>query len=153
MKDFPRLLNDMLMQTYHNILRVEEEYLQKSNKINLSIREMHLIECIGEGENEEKTAGEIADYLRISRPSATVAIKKLEQKGFLNKSAGHKDGRIVRVTLTREGRKIFLYHKGYHRNMVAEIGQCFDDEEQGCLIRAINKLNEFFNREVAPNSQ
>ena len=148
MVDFPKLLNNMLMQAYHNILRIEEEFLQKSAKINLTIREMHLIECIGESAPEGKTAGEIADFLKVARPSATVAIKKLEQKGYLNKSAGGADGRVVNVTLTREGRKVFLYHMRYHMNMVAELGQCFDEAEQECLIRAINKLNEFFEREA-----
>lgn len=146
MQDFPRLLNNTLMQIYHNILRVEEEFLQKSNKINLTIREMHLIECIGEGKGGGKTAGEIADFLKITRPSATVAIKKLEQKGYLSKSAGDSDGRVVNVTLTREGRKIFLYHMRYHSNLVSEIGGCFEEEEQECLMRAMNKLNEFFEK-------
>ena len=148
MQDFPKLLNSILMQAYHNILRVEEEFLQKRSRINLSIREMHLIECVGEGEDGEKTAGEIADYLKIARPSATVAIKKLERKGYLSKKAGGEDGRVVHVSLTREGRKIFLYHKRYHANMVAEIGSCFDETEQECLVRAINKLNEFFERDA-----
>lgn len=148
MHDFSKLLNNILMQVYHNIMRVEEEFLQKNSKINLTIREMHLIECIGECANEEKTAGEIADYLKVARPSATVAIKKLEQKGYLNKSASGVDGRVVRVTLTREGSKIFRYHKRYHTNLVSEISDCFDEEEQGCLIRAINKLNEFFEKDA-----
>ena len=148
MLDFPVLLNKILIQAYHNILRVEEEFLQRSSRINLSIREMHLIECVGESENGVKTAGEIADFLKIRRPSATVAIKKLEQNGYLNKVADDEDGRVVRVSLTREGRKIFLYHMRYHTNMVAAIGDCFDEEEQECLIRAINKLNEFFEKDT-----
>ena len=148
LQDFPIVLNNMLTQAFHNILRLEEEYLQKSSRINLSIREMHLIECIGECDNEEKTASEIADFLRIARPSATVAIKKLEQKGYLSKSADGADGRFVRIALTREGRKIFRFHKRYHSNLVAEISKGFDEDEQGCLIRAINKLNEFFEKDA-----
>ena len=147
--DFPKLLNMMLMQAYHNILRIEEEFLQKNGRIDLTIREMHLIECVGEAGQEGNTASEIADFLRIARPSASVAIKKLVEKGYLNKNACGTDGRSVRVTLTREGRKVYLYHMRYHMNMVDEISLGLDEEERGVLVRAIQKLNGFFEKGAA----
>ena len=148
MQSFTAMLNNILMLAYHNILRVEEEFLQKNNRISLTIREMHLIECIGEGDGTGRTISEIADYLKIARPSVTVAVKKLERRGCLIKKACESDGRSVRVTLTREGRGIFMYHKRYHLAMVSEIEKELREDEKELLIGAIGKLNKFFEKSI-----
>jgi DNA-binding MarR family transcriptional regulator len=148
MQGFQKMLNSMLMQVYHNILRVEEEFLQKNHRISLTIREMHLIECVGLNGDDGKTLSEIADYLRVARPSVTVAVNKLERKGYLTKNSCDKDGRVIHVTLTREGRKVYLYHNRYHMSMIHEIENEFGEEEQAVLIRVIAKLNKFFEKSV-----
>ena len=43
MDAFAIALNEVLVDTYHNILRVEEKALKKSGRIHLSIKEMHMI--------------------------------------------------------------------------------------------------------------
>ena len=50
MDAFAIALNEVLVDTYHNILRVEEKALKKSGRIHLSIKEMHLIEAVGKYE-------------------------------------------------------------------------------------------------------
>jgi DNA-binding MarR family transcriptional regulator len=149
--DFRDALNGMLMSVYHNILRVEERFLRTKSKISLTIREMHLIEYVGEGaqgESDGKTAGEIADYLKVARPTVTVALRKLEQKGYITRGGSEDDGRIVRVALTRQGRKLYLYHKRYHMNMAKQIESEFDGTERALLLRAIEKLNRFFEEGI-----
>ena len=148
MLEFQKMLNDMLVEVYHNIVRVEEEFLQKNDRINLTIREMHLIECVGLDQENGKTVSEIADFLKVRRPTVTVAVSKLEKKGYLCKNGCNKDGRVVRVTLTREGRKVYLYHKSYHLSMIHEIEDEFDAAEQDILVRVIAKLNKFFEKTV-----
>lgn len=144
MKSFSHLLNQILVEAYHNILRVEEEFLRKYNGIDLSIREMHLIECVGVERNKGKTVSEIAECLKIARPSVTVAVNKLEKRGFLERKGCDSDGRLVRIILTREGRRIEAYHRRYHMRMVREIEEAFTEQEKEYLIRAIIKLNNFF---------
>jgi DNA-binding MarR family transcriptional regulator len=148
MQSFQMVLNNMLMQVYHNIVRVEEEFLQKNKRINLTIREMHLIECVGEDKENGKTVSEIAEFLKIAKPSVTVAVGKLEKKGYLSKNSCPKDGRVVHVTLTREGRKVYTYHKSYHMSMIHEIESEFDEDEREMLVRVITRLNKFFEKSV-----
>ena len=148
MLGFQKMLNDMLVEVYHNIVRVEEEFLQKNDRINLTIREMHLIECVGLDSENGKTVSEIADYLKVRKPTVTVAVNKLERKGYLCKNGCHTDGRVVRVTLTREGRKVYLYHKRYHMSMIHEIEDEFDAAELDILVRVISKLNKFFEKTI-----
>ncbi len=148
MPDFRHVLNDMLVEAYHNILRVEEQFLRNNSRIDLSIREMHLIECVGMGKENGKTVSEIAEYLKIARPSVTVAVNKLESKGYLEKQGCHSDGRVVRVFLSKKGRKVDAYHRQYHMNMVRELEKEFTQEEQEYLLRTIIKLNDFFKESI-----
>jgi len=148
LQTFHEMLNDMLVTVFNNIMRVEEEFLQKGQKHSLSIREMHLIEYVGKGGNEYLSLGEIADYLKIARPSATVAVRKLTEKGYLAKSGSASDGRVIHVSLTHEGRRIFMNHMRFHALMVREIESGLDESEKDILIKLIAKLDSYFEKSI-----
>ena len=148
MPKFTEVLNEMLVSVYNKIVRVEEEFLQKGIGAGLSIREMHMTEYIGRAGTEGRTLSEIADFLGVARPSVTVSAKKLEQLGYFVKNGCSQDGRVIRVTLTREGRKVYMHHMRFHMLMVRELEDGFSEEERNVLIRAIEKLDGFFERSI-----
>ena len=148
MQKFSEALNDMLVAVYHKVLRVEEEFLQNGIGAGLTIREMHLIEYIGKAGADGRTLSETADFLEVARSSVTVSVKKLEQKGFLTKNGCAHDGRVVRVTLTREGRKVYMHHMRFHMIMVRELESEFCEEEKNILAQVIGKLDRFFERNI-----
>ena len=148
MDAFSTALNEVLVDTYHNILRVEEKALKKSGRIHLSIKEMHLLEAVGKGDEQGRTVSEIADAMNIPRPTATVAINKLEKRGYLEKQPDDEDGRTVRITLTRSGKRIDHFHRLYHYNMVTKISESLTDEEKASLFQGIQKLNEFLKESL-----
>lgn len=148
MDAFSTALNEVLVDTYHNILRVEEKALKKSGRIHLSIKEMHLLEAVGKGDEQGRTVSEIADAMNITRPTATVAIHKLEKRGYLEKQPDDEDGRTVRITLTRSGKRIDHFHRLYHYNMVTKISESLTDEEKASLFQGIQKLNEFLKESL-----
>ena len=94
------------------------------------------------------TVSEIADAMNITRPTATVAINKLEKRGYLEKQPGNEDGRTVRVTLTRSGKRIDHFHRLYHYNMVTKIAENLTDAEKDSLFKGIRKLNEFLKESL-----
>ena len=144
MEQFQKALNDMLIEVYHNIVQLEEKTLKQAGKLQLTINEMHLIEYLGRGGSEGLTIRELADGLRVKSPSMTVAVKKLEAKGYVQKVACEEDGRAVRVCLTKAGKRVDAYHKYYHRMMVKAIADGMTDEEKSVLLSAIRKLNAYF---------
>jgi len=148
LRPFTDILNDLLVDVFHNILRAEEEYLQKGVSRGLSIREMHMIEYIGKAGDEGRTLSEIADFLKVARPSVTVAARKLEGNGFLVKNSCAQDGRVVRVRLTREGRKTYIQHMRFHTLMVRELEDGLSEDEKNVLIRTIEKLDKFFEKSI-----
>ncbi|MCL2366231.1 MAG: MarR family transcriptional regulator [Oscillospiraceae bacterium] len=148
MQKFAEVLHDMLVTVYHKILRVEEDFLQRGAGAGLTLREMHTIEYIGRAGTEGRNPSEIAEFMEIARPSATVSVRKLEQKGFLIKSGCTNDGRAVRVTLTRMGRKVFMLHMHFHMMMVKELESGLCEEEKDILVRMIQKLDRFFEKNI-----
>ena len=99
MKPFEEQLNEVIVDTYRSILRVEENILKRSDQTDLSISEIHMLEAVGKGKDRRRTISELAEVLNITLPSVTVAINKLMKKGYVEKVRGEEDGRIVYVSL------------------------------------------------------
>ena len=155
MKPFEEQLNAVIVDTYRSILKVEETILKRSDKIDLTINEMHLIESVGKGKNKQRTisersekVSEIAEDLGITLPSVTVGINKLMKKGYVEKIRSEEDARIVYVSLTRMGKKIDSVHRYFHESMVRSIIRDMSEEEQQALYKGIMKLDQFLKEQL-----
>jgi len=148
MDDFENSLNNVLVDTFNMILEYEENSIKNISSVPVTITEAHLIEAIGEQENKTATVSEIASILRISMPTATVAVKKLESKGFITKQPCTKDGRRTIISLTDAGKKIEKAHNLFHRKMVKNISSQFEESEKETLFRAVTKLSAFFKEQI-----
>lgn len=146
MDSFSSQLNEVLVDTFNNILKVEEELLKRSTNIDLSINEMHLIESVGKNKNDGKTISDLAQILNITLPSVTIAINKLVKKGYVKKEKSTADGRMVFVRLTDRGLRINKIHQYFHMKMVNEISKELTDHEKEVLIYGMEKLNGFFRK-------
>ena len=146
MDDRKRLeeLNILLVDTFDSVLRVEEKSLKHVGGGDLSIAEFHTLECIGQGEDNRRTVGEIAEALDVTVPTVTVCVGKLVKKGYVTKTRSEKDARVAIVELTREGRKMNRLHRYFHEQMLYAIEEEFSEEEMDYLLRCIRKLNTFF---------
>ena len=80
MDAFSFKLNDILVDTFNNILQYEEDLIKHSENIDLSIGEMHLIEAVGKKDNNGKTISDLAQTQNVTLPSVTIAINKLVKK-------------------------------------------------------------------------
>ena len=148
MKPFEEQLNAVIVDTYRSILKVEETILKRSDKIDLSISEIHMLEAVGRGKDRRRTISELAEEMNITLPSVTVAINKLMKKGYVEKIRGEEDGRIVYVSLTRMGRKIDAVHRYFHESMVRSIIRDITEEEQQILYKGVMKLDQFLKDQL-----
>lgn len=135
-------LNDLLEEIYRNVRMMEEQDLKKS-RLNLSISEMHLLEQIGKGE-DGMTVSEIAQKQNVTKPSVTVAVNKLVQKGYCEKLPVPGDGRAVLVRLTRLGSRVNAVHARFHRNMIRAVTSDLTDNDKEKLQAILERLNEYF---------
>ena len=148
MKPFEEQLNEVIVDTYRSILRVEENILKRSDQTDLSISEIHMREAVGKGKDRRRTISELAEVLNITLPSVTVAINKLMKKGYVEKVRGEEDGRIVYVSLTRQGRRIDSAHRYFHESMVRSIIRDMTESEMQALYKGVMKLDTFLKEQL-----
>ena len=148
MKPFEEQLNEVIVDTYRSILRVEENILKRSDQTDLSISEIHMLEAVGKGKDRRRTISELAEVLNITLPSVTVAINKLMKKGYVEKVRGEEDGRIVYVSLTRQGRRIDSAHRYFHESMVRSIIRDMTESDMQALYKGVMKLDTFLKEQL-----
>ena len=148
MKPFEEQLNEVIVDTYRSILRVEENILKRSDQTDLSISEIHMLEAVGKGKDRRRTISELAEVLNITLPSVTVAINQLMKKGYVEKVRGEEDGRIVYVSLTRQGRRIDSAHRYFHESMVRSIIRDMTESEMQALYKGVMKLDTFLKEQL-----
>ncbi len=146
--EFSKSLNYLLVDTYGAIQQVEEWKVKKNKHLNLTISELHLMETVGKYGDEGGTISDIANDLSYTLPSITVAINKLEKKGYVLKRKSSDDKRMVYVSLTKMGNKIDNVHRYIHMKIAKEIAKELEPEEQEILLKGLKKVNDFFKKSL-----
>jgi len=145
--DFEDSLNELLVDTFDTILKYEAASLKTIAGVSLTIGEAHMIERIAQL-NDEATVSQIAAQMQLTMPTITIAVKKMESKGYVVKVPHAGDGRRTYVRLTDLGVRINRLHTTFHQRMVRNISDQFSDGEKDILLRAITNLNEFFRQKT-----
>ncbi|MBR5730374.1 MAG: MarR family transcriptional regulator [Firmicutes bacterium] len=136
--------NAILVRAYHNVLRLEETK-RKYSRTTTSFRGRNAMEFIYEAAQEGKgsrTQGEIAEYLKITRPSCTTLMEKLEGLGYVERRRSQTDERQSDIFLTRKGRLVTVYQSNHRNEMIDATLREFTPEEQEIIYRGFQRLNE-----------
>ena len=141
MKEFEQKLNRALTETFDSVMRYEVETLKTT--AGVTVAEAHILEAIGDAA-DGTTVSELASRLGLALPTVTVAVKKLETKGYVVKTASADDGRVTMIGLTEAGKRVYKAHGLFHRRMVRHISAIFTEAEKDALLSAVDKLRDFF---------
>ncbi len=141
-------LNSLLVETFRTILKVEENMVRSNGRMDLSISEIHLLEAVANGGENGATISELAAALKIQLSSVTIAVNKLERKGYVAKTKGIEDGRTVYVSLTPNGEKVCRVHKAFHRRMIRNITENITEAEEETMVKMLEKLNAYFQKSL-----
>lgn len=137
-----RHVNDLLVETFNSILRVEENVVRNRLTEGLTISEVHTIHAIGLHGSSPMNV--IAARLDVTLATCTTAVGKLVTKGFAERSRSDADRRQVLVSLTKEGRQAYRVHELFHKEMVDAAFADLTEEEEAVLVRALTKVKGFF---------
>ncbi|MDP4119882.1 MAG: MarR family transcriptional regulator [Bacillota bacterium] len=127
---------------------MEKNMLSRSKKMNLSISEINMLEVINRKPIEGRLIGEIASELYITPSSVTIAINKLEKKGYVTRKRGSTDARCVYVQLTDLGKRADRIHKRFHKSMAMSVSSGLTDDEKSILLKCMRKMNDFLENKV-----
>ncbi|NLK74502.1 MAG: MarR family transcriptional regulator [Clostridiales bacterium] len=140
MKDKFVEINDLLVEIYDDVIRIEEYSIKQGVFSDISITEIHTIEAVGL--YGSKTMSEIAAQLEITMGTLTTAVDKLIKKGYLERSRSEVDRRIVNVSLTKRGKLAYRIHEKFHMDMVKAVMEDMTEAEEEVLLTALRKLNK-----------
>ncbi|MBQ6836759.1 MAG: MarR family transcriptional regulator [Clostridia bacterium] len=147
------IINKFLVEAFNEILKSEEISLSKGYK-NLSVKEMHVIEVVCEGEKTgDNMSNTLAKKLKVTAGTLTTAVSQLEKKGYLKRERDINDKRIVRITSTESGKEAQEYHRQFHEKMVNAILENLNEEETAVLVKALGHVTDFFRAEYKKESE
>lgn len=134
--------NEILVRLFRDILDIEQKVMITSEFQDVTNNDMHVIEAIGMGEVKNMSA--IARELSVTVGTLTIAMNSLVKKGYVERTRGKEDRRVVYISLSEKGRKAYGHHAQFHRDMIDSITKGLTKEELEALTRALTKLNHWF---------
>jgi len=139
-------LNYFFVHVFNRILACEEQALSRVGASDLSVKELHVLEAVGdlaaEGRN---TMTQIADALSIRVSSLTTAVNTLVRKGYLARGGEPGDRRVIRVLLTPRGEEANRLHAQFHARMADSAATRLEEGELDALLRSLRRLDRFFH--------
>lgn len=88
------------------------------------------------------SSGEIARSLGVRPPTVTKSIARLQEQGFVERTRGDDDGRIVRVSLTKAGLKTLKKADKAARKTEKQSLRKLSTKQQRQLSKALEKIAE-----------
>ncbi|ERT69827.1 MULTISPECIES: MarR family winged helix-turn-helix transcriptional regulator [Cetobacterium] len=140
-------VNDVLENFYKLFYETEDLALKRGIKC-ITHTELHIIEAIGK---ESLSMNELSDRLGITMGTATVAITKLREKGFIDRVRSDADRRKVYVSLSKKGIEALNYHNTYHKNIISTITENIPEKDLNhftetfeLILKNLKDKTEFF---------
>jgi len=91
--------------------------------------------------NEEPlTMSELSSDLNVPMSTATRIVDGLVQGGMVERVNDPNDRRVVRVGMSKNGRKLYETGMAYSKQRITKLLENFSAEEQSQLVRLMNKL-------------
>ncbi len=147
MNDLEQQMAENLVSIFEKVLVAEEKSLQKGYFSNLSLAEMHTLDAIGP--YESRTMTETAQILGITVGTLTVSVDRLVKKGFVERRRDEEDRRVVRISLTKDGKLAARMHGKFHKVLAKHILEPYNDNEQELLLSLVKEVDEYLNTQVA----
>lgn len=104
----------------------------------VSVTQCHALAAMAE--TEGLTLNELAAELYLEKSTVSRIVKKLEEKGLVDRSRHPEDGRAVQLTLTPEGGQL---HDAIHRDLLEEQRRLLADFDPGVresMIQFMDRL-------------
>ena len=138
MASYGKKVNAVFENFYKLFYESEDLALKRGIKC-LTHTELHIIEAIGK---DSVTMNELSERLAITMGTATVAITKLGEKGFVTRARSNSDRRKVHVSLSKKGIEALNYHNNYHKMIVSNITENIDKDDLERFLKIFEKILE-----------
>ena len=116
----------------------ELEVTALSEFSNLSVTQIHYLDTIRH--LNKPTISELAKHQHVTKPTATFALDRLEQSGYIKKVPSKEDGRVSNIHLTEKGLRISDLHDEIHQGYAEYFKEALNGKELKLLVGLMNKV-------------
>ncbi len=120
------------------VAELQSAMVKEAGFTDLSLRQIYILDMIQGLQNPTPT--ELARELKISKPSVSAAIDRLEIAGYIRKVNSDEDRRSYHLHLTQKGQVFSQAHDEIHRHLAQFITRNLEAEEVGQLVRLVGKI-------------
>lgn len=143
MENVKETLNELLVDLFNHILVLEEKNLQDRG-ISLSMTEVHTLENIQK--SKSKTMSDVARLQLITQGTLTVAVTRLQKKGYVSRLQDAQDKRIIRLSLTAKALEVLAIHEKFHEEMIDSFISDLKIDQDVALITSLRRIMEYFRQ-------
>jgi len=129
-------MNEVIEDFYKLFYETEDLALKQGIKC-LTHTELHVIEAI---DTDSLTMNELSERLGITMGTATVAVTKLAEKGFILRERSDLDRRKVFVSLSKKGNEALGYHNNYHNMIISSITKSIDSKDMDTFLNVFEAI-------------
>ena len=133
-----------MVNLFRDVMDLEQRAIITSEYHDITNNDMHVIEAVGLGEPKNMSA--IAKVLSVTMGTLTIAMNSLVKKGYVKRTRGKEDRRVVYISLSEKGKGAYQHHEKFHRHMIDEILKDLTEEETEALMKSLTKLDQWFRR-------
>ncbi len=89
--------------------------------------------------NRELSVNKLSAALNLSPPTVSVAVKKMEENGYIRKSINNTDARVTNLTLTEKAKILHKQIEDYRLKKVKKLLTNLKDKEQEDFLLLLEK--------------
>jgi DNA-binding MarR family transcriptional regulator len=124
-----------LSDLIENIL---EETIDLSDFKDLTQTQLHYLQIIVKMKNPTPT--ELARELGLTRPTVTVLVDRLTEKGYIKRVPSDEDRRVLHLHIDKKGKKINALREIAHERIAGKIKSGLSDTETAILAGLFKKI-------------
>lgn len=129
---------DRYIATSHDVWKRGEYLVKEEIYENLTNDQLYLLRYIFQ--NGKCTTTELAEAFYVNKSAITAIISRLVEKKLVERSQDQDDRRIVYLTLTEDGRNLYLKMDAKVHKIVESFITQFDQQEISQFIKTYEKL-------------
>ena len=118
--------------------KVLEDTISQSDFSDLTQQQFHYLQVIVRMKNPTLT--ELADELGLTKPTVTVLVNKLVEKGYVTRVKSDEDRRSIHLIINKKGAKVNSLREIAHNRIAEKIKSGFSETETVIFSELLKKL-------------
>lgn len=131
-----------LFEAYSKLMTVQGDCVSKVCELNdiaeMTVKQINYLQIIDQ--NDNLTFSKLAEITKITKPSVSDLINKLQAFNCVYKEKCTRDGRVSYIRLTEKGMNIARHKNTAVKNLINRIMESLTNDEIELLIQLFNKV-------------